>query len=91
MKTLPLTVVPYRRTAEFTETSVPEGLRHAHTTKAGVWGKIIVLAGCLTYRILEPELEETVLCAGEEGVIEPQIKHEVVPQAGLRFYVQFYQ
>ncbi|WP_439637959.1 DUF1971 domain-containing protein, partial [Spirulina sp.] len=90
MKPLPPTVIPYQRTAEFTETSIPAGLRHAHTTKAGVWGKIIVLAGSLTYRILEPDREEVLLCAGDAGVIEPQMRHEVIPQAGLRFYVQFY-
>ena len=57
MKSLPRDVVPTRETAVFTETSVPEGLRRSHTTRAGTWGRIRVLEGSLLYRILEPTLE----------------------------------
>jgi tellurite resistance-related uncharacterized protein len=91
MKTLPKKLVAYKRTPEFTDLSVPEGLLHAHTTKAGVWGKIVVLAGHLTYRILEPAIAEIPLSPDVHGVVEPTIKHEVVPQPGVRFYVEFYR
>jgi tellurite resistance-related uncharacterized protein len=90
MKTLPLNMVPYKRTGEFTDSSVPRGLLHAHSTKEGVWGKLVVLEGTLVYRILEPEPEEVLLTPERYGVIEPTMKHEVVPQAGVRFYVEFY-
>ena len=49
MKTLPPDVVPYRRTAEFTEATIPAGLRRRHTTQPGVWGRICVLEGALRY------------------------------------------
>ncbi len=91
MKALPQNVVPYKRTPEFTALSVPSGLLHAHSTKANVWGEIIVLAGTLTYRILEPTAEAVQLSPEQSGIIEPTIKHEVVPQPGVRFYVQFYR
>src|SRR6185295_16850462 len=39
---LPEGFIPYNRTPEFTEESVPAGLRSDHSTKAGVWAKIIV-------------------------------------------------
>ena len=91
MKSLPADAVPYKRTAEFTSSSVPRGLLRSHSTKEGAWGKIVVLEGTLTYRILEPEIEEVVLSAGDCGVIEPTIEHEVVPHGGVRFYVEFFR
>ena len=89
MKPLPKTVSPYKQTPTFTETSVPAGLLAAHTTKDGVWAKIVVLEGELLYRILEPEVEEVVLSAELVGVIEPQVHHEVKPLGTVKFYVEF--
>ena len=77
MKTLPADAAPYRRTATFTEQTVPAGLRRAHRTKPEVWGRIVVEQGELRYRILEPALEETVLRPGQDGVVEPEVPHEV--------------
>lgn len=91
MKALPAHVVPYKRTSEFTAISVPNGLLHAHSTKANVWGKIVVLSGTLLYRILEPVVEEILLTPENFGVIEPAVKHEVLPKNEVRFYVQFYR
>lgn len=91
MKTLPTDVTPFKRTPEFTESSVPQGLLHGHTTPAGVWATIVVLEGSLTYRILEPVAEETELSPDRHGVVEPTVRHEVVPTPGVRFYVEFYR
>ena len=91
MKELPQTARSYRRTAEFTQSSVPQGLLQAHRTRAGVWGRIVVVQGALTYRILEPALEEHCLDPECSGVIEPTVRHEVVPGPGVRFYVEFYR
>ena len=89
MKTLPAAAVAYKRTPDFTESTVPSGLLRRHATKAGTWGKIVVLEGSLTYRILEPSLEEVLLSPERFGVIEPRALHDVVPHAGVRFYVEF--
>ena len=91
MKALPADAVSYKRTPEFTHSSVPSALLRCHSTKPGAWGKIVVLEGTLTYRILEPGVEEVVLSPQHFGVIEPAIKHEVVPKDGVRFYVEFYR
>ena len=90
MKALPASVTPYRRTPEFNERSVPKGLLTSHSTKPGTWGMIVVIEGSLTYRILEPEVEEHELDAEHPGVVEPTVTHEIEPHAGARFYVQFY-
>ena len=89
MKTLPADVKPYKRTPEFTRESTPPGLLKAHNTKDGVWARIVVLEGSMTYRILEPGIEEIALDSQRFGVIEPRVLHEVVPNEGVRFYVEF--
>lgn len=86
---LPEGICAYKRTPEFTEDTVPPGLLHSHDTKEGVWGRIVVLEGTLLYRILEPEIEEVALEPGVVGIVEPAVKHEVVPGARVRFYVEF--
>jgi tellurite resistance-related uncharacterized protein len=89
VKHLPPDVVVYRRTAEFSESTLPAGLRRRHTTKPGVWGRICVLEGSLRYRILEPAQEEHVLSAGLPGIVEPEVPHEVEPVGRVRFFVEF--
>ncbi len=89
MKTLPSSVEPYSQTKVFDQFTVPAGLLKSHNTKAGVWGKIIVLEGELTYRILEPVVEEILLTPTVAGVVEPTIRHEVIPAPNVRFYVEF--
>ena len=91
MKELPSNVEFYRRTPEFTETSVPKGLLRSHSTKPGTWGKIVVVEGALRYRIVEPDIEEHTLEPGDCGIVEPTIRHEVQPQHKVRFFVEFYR
>ena len=91
MKTLPQNLAEFKRTPEFTEASLPEGLQNRHTTPTGTWAKIIILEGTLTYRILEPELEEVALSESQFGVIEPGVPHEVKLTGKVRCYVAFYR
>lgn len=91
MKVLPSNLKQSRRTPEFTELSIPSGLLKAHQTKAGTWGKIVILEGELLYRILAPELEEVMLSASNYGVVEPTVLHEVSAPGKVKFYVQFYE
>lgn len=90
MKDLPIDVSAYKRTPTFTESSVPNGLLKAHQTKAGTWGKIVVIHGRLEYRILEPEPETVHLSNELYGIVEPEILHEVEPMGEVEFYVEFY-
>lgn len=92
MSELPLTVVPYKRTATFSEASVPAGLLHDHSTKAGTWGLIRVEEGQLRYEVTDPRREPTsrVLTPDSEpGVVEPTILHRVQPIGAVRFHVEF--
>ena len=89
MKSLPEGVTAYRRTPEFGEDTVPSALLRRHSTKAGVWGRIRVLSGKLRYRILEPATEEHVLEPGRDGIVEPEVPHEVEPIGVVRFHVEF--
>ena len=91
MKKLPDDVMPYKKTPEFDETSVPSGLLNAHQTKAGVWGKIVVIEGQLQYTINEPDVEIVMLDQHVYGVVEPTVLHEVKPIGHVRFYVEFYR
>lgn len=91
VKTLPPDLEKYKSTPEFDETSVPAGLLKAHQTKAGTWGRIVILSGKLNYRILEPELEEITLTEDVYGVVEPTVLHEVAPLGEVRFRVEFYR
>ncbi len=90
MKTLPATVRPYRRTPEFTESTIPDGLLRDHRTKPGVWGVIHVLEGALEYQIVEPEPEQHVLTPQHPGIIEPAMRHAVRATGPVRFYVEFH-
>ena len=89
MKELPASVKAYRRTDAFSEATIPAGLRRAHTTKAGVWGRICILEGTLAYRILEPAVEDVVLVPGCDGVVEPEVPHQVQARGPVRVYVEF--
>ena len=89
MKELPPDVAAYNRTPEYTDETVPPGLERRHNTKAGVWARIRVLEGRMLYRILEPDVEEHWLEPGIDGVIEPQVDHQIEMDAPVRFYVEF--
>ena len=88
---MPPECTPYRRTATFTNATIPAGLLQGHRTKDGVWGRIGVLDGELLYRILEPRVEEILLSVGCDGVVEPGIAHEIAPVGDVAFYVEFYR
>lgn len=89
---LPAAARPYRRTDEFTEATVPQGLLRDHTTKEGTWALIHVLEGRLAYRVTDPRrlASEIVLTPDRSpGVVEPTIMHQVEPLGPVRFYVEF--
>jgi len=78
MKTIPNNVQKYSETPSFTVNSVPKGLLKDHSTKAGVWGRLLIESGRLEYTITDPDEPEVhKLCQGEEAVIAPQQLHFV--------------
>lgn len=88
MKSLPPDLVAYSRTPEYDESSVPKGLLKEHSTKAGVWGRIVIEEGQLNYRIIESG-EVVRLSPERHGVVEPQMLHQVAPEGAVRFWVEF--
>ncbi len=91
MKTLPSNLEFQRTTPVFTEETVPTGLRKAHRTKAGTWGRITVLEGRLLYRIHTSPAEEHVLDPDTPGIVEPEVDHDVAPLGQSRFRVEFFR
>ena len=91
VKELPKGIAMHKRTPEYGEENVPDGLLGRHATADGVWGLIRVLEGRLIYRILESDVEEHILNPTEIGVVEPQIPHQVQLDGPVRFCVEFYR
>jgi tellurite resistance-related uncharacterized protein len=90
MKQLPPLLSAYHKTHVFTQDSIPSGLLGEHRTKAGTWGKIVVTAGSLRYRILGPVPEEHLLTPESFGVVEPTVPHQVQAVGPVEFFVEFY-
>ena len=91
MKTLPGHVERYGGTPEFSEKSIPACLLRSHSTKAGIWGKIVAIEGRLRCQILEPEVEEIELSPARPGIMEPEVSREVETVGPVRFRVDFYR
>ncbi len=88
MPSLPTGLTPYRRTPTFTARSVPQGLLSEHSTKAGVWGRIVVLTGSVRYQLMEGH-EAFALGPGDVGIVAPNAPHRVEPSGDATFYVEF--
>lgn len=91
MTPLPNNVAPYKRTATFTEATLPDALRRDHATKAGVWGLIHVETGSLRYEISDTGETVELGPADPPAVIEPEVRHRVTPVGTVSFYVEFHR
>jgi tellurite resistance-related uncharacterized protein len=80
---------PYRRTAEFNERTIPASLRRDHSTKPGVWGKIHVIEGKLSYQV-EALGKTFELSPAMPGIVIPEIKHHVDAIGPVRFFIELY-
>ena len=82
--------VAYKQTPEFTEASIPPALRKDHSTKPGVWARILVSEGRLRYRApalgIDMEVSPAVV-----GIVVPEVPHSVEPLGAVRFHVAFYK
>ncbi|MDG2520695.1 DUF1971 domain-containing protein [Caulobacter segnis] len=73
----------------FDADTLPASLREAHSTRAGVWGVIRVLEGCVRYHI-EGKDHDVILSPGTPGLVTPQQPHHVEPVGPMRMQVEFY-
>ena len=86
MPQLPPDVTPYRETPQFTADTIPAGLLRDHQTKAGTWGRIVVLSGRLAYTVGD---RTWVLRPGVDGFIAPTVAHHVAAMGEVCFKVVF--
>ena len=82
-------LIAYRRTPEFDAASTPHGLRSDHATKRGVWGRIHVAQGALTYHVDAPIHRSFQVDPTSSAVIVPEVRHRVEPGGAVRFFVEF--
>lgn len=87
---MPSGFVAYKRTKEFTATTVPDALRANHSTKQGVWGLLHVAAGEVRYVVEPPCARDVLVRPGEPAVIVSEILHRVIPSDDARFFVEFF-
>jgi tellurite resistance-related uncharacterized protein len=88
MKALPDNVQVYKKTANFTEITVPPAILNRHNTKAGVWGRLVIVSGQVEFVDLE---------SGALISATPQRSVNIVPEAWhclrfngpCEFYVEF--
>ena len=89
MRELPDNLVAYKKTAVFTEETVPTGLLNHHNTRAATWGLIQLESG--TVDLVVPEENNRVITLSPErpGIVAPEIVHHLKVTGPVRFAVSF--
>ncbi len=85
-----MTPTPYKTTPVFTEATLPEAIRNAHSTKEGVWGLLVVLDGAASLIFHDPERRVEVT-PGRPATIPPEAVHHVETAGPMRMKVEFYR
>jgi tellurite methyltransferase len=80
---------PYKATAQFDETSVPAALLRDHTTRRGVWARIVVARGTLRYHV-DALGKRFDLSPDVPGTVVPEVPHHVAPVGAVSFHVEFW-
>ncbi|MGH0030653.1 MAG: DUF3565 domain-containing protein [Myxococcota bacterium] len=81
----------FRRTRSFDADSLPDALRSRHDTKAGIWARIHVTAGEVTYRVHEPYHTQERLTPAAPGTVLPEVPHELSGDGTFQVYVEFWR
>ncbi len=91
----PAGLARYRTTPRFVGGATPAGLLRDHSTKRGVWGRIVVEEGSVVYVAgarrctLRPGAGGS--AADGTGVVVPEMKHHVEPAPDAVFAVEFWR
>lgn len=86
---IPADFVAYKKTPEFTQDTLPEGLRNDHFTRRGVWARITVTKGRLRYRVPSLGVDD-VLTPRHPGVVIAEVPHSVEPLGRTQFFLEFF-
>lgn len=89
-QTIPLGHVLVRTTPQFDEHTVPVGLLASHRIAAGVWGRLVVLSGGVTFAFDDESDAPRILRTGDAIVIPPEQAHRVVITGPVGFVVEFH-
>jgi tellurite resistance-related uncharacterized protein len=85
---LPSDAREYKRTATFTEQTLPAALRAEHRTKPGTWARIVVEHGELEYHA-RGRVQR--LTTNAPGLVEPERTHHIKPLGPVRVHVEFWR
>jgi len=85
---IPKNLEPYFRSPVYNATTIPEKLTQKHQTKPGIWVKVNVERGNLTFT--EIGKEPIVIPAGSTHVVEPETAHFASPEDPVEFFLEFY-
>lgn len=91
MKQIPADFVAFARTSLFTQETLPQSLREAHSTKPGVWAKIHLESGEVLFVDHRQPLELILLSPAVIGIVEPETLHHVEPIGTVSMYLEFYR
>ena len=91
LPTLPDGLQLVRTTDVFDETTVPAGLLRAHRVADGVWGRLVVHTGSVTFVFDDDPEHPLTVVAGDSVVIPPTRQHHVELTAPATFAVEFHR
>ncbi len=81
-----------RTTDVFDEHTAPAGLRRAHRVADGVWGRLVVYTGALSFRFEDEPDQVRVVSTGDAMVIPPaRLHHVTFDQGPVTFAVEFHR
>lgn len=80
-----------RTTDVFDESTVPAGLLCAHRVADGVWGRLVVHTGSVTFVFDDHPDDPLTLDAGDAMVIPPARQHHVELGGPATFAVEFHR
>lgn len=86
---LPAVLQKYSQSPVFNQSTIPDALRRDHSTKAGIWGQIVVSQGALIY--LRDDRPAQIVDKAHPATIYPEELHSVQPKGDVEFRVEFYR
>lgn len=91
LRELPDGLVLTRTTDVFDNHTVPAGLLRAHRVADGVWGRLVVHTGRVTF-VFDDEPDQPIsVAAGETVAIPPARQHHLVLDGPATFAVEFHR
>jgi tellurite resistance-related uncharacterized protein len=90
MQPMPQNLNCYKSTKIFNQDSIPKAILNRHNTQAGVWGKLIVLAGEVIFVDLENNCEITATSERSVNIV-PEAWHHLKVTGPVELKVEFYK